>query len=184
MARRLVVSSTRRRAKFRKTVGFIHRDVGRPRVGARYFRAVAIALALGLPLNALADSPPLNLKCAGDLVFSQPLSTSARSIAFQAIVPFGDGYFLALTNPETRAIERPLYDMEVLSGSLQVEGAPPETIVWTRTSGRNGEIVGQAIASDGEMFSLAVERAPVGSSRRPFTLFGTAGSSLYRGACE
>jgi hypothetical protein len=149
--------------------------------GALYWSAVALTL----PANALADdSAPLTLECAGELAFSLPLAKSANAISFLTTVPFGEGNFLALANPETGKIERPLYDMEVLSGSFQVAERPPEAIVWTRTSGRSGELIGQAIASDGQIFSLAIQKAAAGSALRPFVLFGTAAATLYRGNCE
>jgi hypothetical protein len=139
---------------------------------------------IGAPTGAWADTiEQLDLKCAGAIFAGQNGAPARATIAFEVTVPFGDGDFLALANPETGKPEKLLRDMEVLSGSFRIEREAPQTIVWTRTAGRSGSLTGQVIGSDGEIFSLTIAGAPAGFMERPFVLFSSAAGALTRGSC-
>jgi hypothetical protein len=133
---------------------------------------------------AAADKPePLLLQCIGEIAFGPGLTARGAALSFETSVPFGEGGFIGLSDPETGKIETPLYDMEVLTGSFRIDREAPQAIVWTRATGQRGWFVGQVIGSDGELFSLTIRNPPAGSSARPFVLFSTAASSAYRGTC-
>lgn len=146
-------------------------------------RLALLALLCGFPTIAFGDAKePLNLKCVGAIA-SSPSIGAAADISFQTSVPFDEGRFITLSDPESGKVDKPIYDMEASTGSFQIGADPPQTIVWTRATGRNGWFVGEVIGSDGELFSLTIHSAPVGSTERPFALFGTAAGNLYRGHC-
>ena len=148
--------------------------------------AAGLCLAAGIVLPAIAaadEGERLNLKCIGEIAFGQSLPAVGPKLAFETDVPFGEGRFIALANPETGNAEKLIYAMEALTGSFQMENNPAEMIVWTLATSRKGGFVGQVIGSDGEILSLTIRTAPAGSTERPFTLFGTAAGSLYRGSC-
>jgi hypothetical protein len=81
------------------------------------------------------------------------------------------------------AILKPLYDAESTSGHLQFSDGEETTVVWTRMSGADGALMGEAILSDGDVLALTVERAAQGTANRSFVLFAAAPSSLVRGTC-
>jgi hypothetical protein len=144
----------------------------------------ASAFVIGLPSIALADKDvQLNLKCAGEIVFAQKPAATQTKLSFDTTVPFGDGDFISLSNPETGKVERLLYDWEALTGSFQIGRESPETIVWTRATSRQGGFIGEVIGGDGEILSLTIQSAPTGSAERPFMLMGAAAGSVYRGNC-
>jgi hypothetical protein len=58
-----------------------------------------------------------------------------------------------------------------------------QTIIWTRMSGADGALIGEAIISDGDVLSLSIEQRSEGTTQRPFVLFAAAHSSLFRGTC-
>jgi len=160
----------------------------------RSFATLALAAALLEPSHTRANgdtseaaerTPSVTLACAGRLAFglAPPSFASGSELTFEASVTFGEGEILALVDPETKAVERVLYDAESTSGSLRFKDGDESTIVWTRMSGAAGPLLGQAIASDGDVATLSIERAPEGSRDRPFVLFATASASLYRGTC-
>jgi hypothetical protein len=65
--------------------------------------------------------------------------------SFETDVPFGEGDFLALSNPESGKVEKLVYPMEVLTGSFRRERAPPEEIVWTLETSKLGEFIGRVV---------------------------------------
>jgi hypothetical protein len=123
----------------------------------------------------------LRLDCAGTRI--PGVGVGAGEVAFAVSATFGEGEILALVDPETKAVERTLYDAEATSGALRFKDGSEATIVWTRMSGVSGPLLGQAIASDGDVVALSIDRAPDSSAGRPFTLFRAAGADLYRGVC-
>ena len=90
---------------------------------------------------------------------------------------------VALIDPETSAVLKPLYDAETTIGHLKVGGGEETTIVWTRMSGADGALMGAAIMSDGDVLALTIDHASQGTTQRPFTLFAAASASLVRGTC-
>ena len=88
-----------------------------------------------------------------------------------------------MVDPETSAVRQPLYDAETTSGRLSFSDGEETTIVWTRMSGADGALVGEAIMSDGDVLVLSVEQAAKGTTERPFVLFAAAPASLVRGTC-
>jgi hypothetical protein len=104
-------------------------------------------------------------------VFGLPLPlTSASTLSFEVSITFGEGELLALVDPETSKVDKIIYDAESTSGSLILGEGYETTIVWTRTSGATGPLVGQAITSDGDVIGLSIEPARAGSEQ-PFVLF-------------
>ena len=102
---------------------------------------------------------------------------------FGVSATFGEGATIALVDPETNAIRQPLYDAETTIGHLKFSGGEETTIVWTRMSGADGALMGEAILSDGDVLALTIERAAQGTAQRPFVLFAAASASLVRGTC-
>jgi hypothetical protein len=160
--------------------------------------AISLSAALGLaaaildPPHARANGPggesapvaqSMKLNCSGRLGVGQSPPAFGSDLSFEVSVSFGEGEILALVDPETKAVERTLYDAESTYGSLRVKDGSEATVVWTRTSGAAGPLLGQAIASDGDVIALSIGRAPEGSSDRPFVLFAAASASVYRGTC-
>ena len=88
-----------------------------------------------------------------------------------------------LVDPETNAILKPLYDAESTSGHLIFSDGEETTVVWTRMSGADGALMGEAILSDGEVLALTIERAAQETANRSFVLFAAAPPSLVRGTC-
>ena len=158
------------------------------------FAALCFVAAIPDPSNSHANggagagapaAQSMKLECAGRLTVGQSLPSFAGGpeLSFAVSVSFGEGEILALIDPETKAVERTLYDAESTYGSLRFNDGYETTVVWTRMSGAAGPLLGQAIASDGDVIALSIARAPEGSSDRPFVLFATASAALYRGTC-
>lgn len=111
-----------------------------------------------------------------------PSFASGAEAKFVVSASFGEGAIVALVDPETSAIHEPLYDAESTSGRLRFSNGEETTIVWTRMSGKDGALVGEAIMSDGDVLALSIEAGSQGTER-PFVLFAAASASLFRGAC-
>ncbi len=140
--------------------------------------------AAGAEAPDTADS--LHLSCAGRLAFGRTFRSSEAqpSLEFEVSVRFGEGEILALVDPETSKVETALYDAEVTSGSLRIKTGDVLPIVWTRLSGVTGPLIGEAIASDGDVLALSVEGQEASGEGRPFALFAAADASAYRGVCK
>jgi hypothetical protein len=117
----------------------------------------------------------LELNCASDEKGQGP---------FQLSVRFGDGFLIALTEPQTGKVDRLVYDAEVLTGTLHRPGSPAQTIVFTRATSLRASLVGTGITSNGDLVSLVIRSAATGQSDRAFTLFETAGATLLHGSCR
>ena len=105
------------------------------------------------------ENSSITFDCAGHAPDerSHPHFASGSEVKFEVSATFGEGAIVALVDPETKAILKPLYDAESTSGHLQF--------------------------SDGEVLALSVERAAQGTANRPFVLFAAASPSLVRGTC-
>lgn len=114
---------------------------------------------------------------------SFPPSRAGDDAKFEVSATFGEGAIVALVDPETSAIRQPLYDAESTSGRLSFSDGEETTIVWTRMSGADGALVGEAITSDGDALALSIEQASGEKTERPFVLFAAASASLFRGIC-
>ena len=77
----------------------------------------------------------------------------------------------------------PLYDAETTIGHLGFSDGEEATIVWTRMSGADGALMGEAIMSDRDVLALTLDPASKGTTGRPFTLFAAASASLVRVTC-
>jgi hypothetical protein len=113
---------------------------------------------------------------------SPPSFATGGEAKFEVSATFGEGAIVALVNPETTAVLKPLYDAETTSGHLSFSDGEETTIVWTRMSGVDGALVGEAIMSDGEVLALTIKQGSE-ATQRPFVLFAAASASLYRGTC-
>ena len=102
---------------------------------------------------------------------------------FEVSASFGEGAIVALVDPATNAVRQPLYDAKSTSGRLRLGDGGEATIVWTRMSGADGALVGEAIMSDGDVLALSIDPASGATTGRPFVLFAASPSSLFRGAC-
>ena len=131
------------------------------------------------------ENSSITFDCAGHAPDerSHPHFASGSEVKFEVSATFGEGAIVALVDPETKAILKPLYDAESTSGHLQFSDGEETTVVWTRMSGADGALMGEAILSDGEVLALSVERAAQGTANRPFVLFAAASPSLVRGTC-
>ncbi len=127
----------------------------------------------------------MTFACAGRASEGEsfPSFASGAEAKFEVTATFGEGAVVALVDPETSAIRQPLYDAESTSGRLSFSDGEETTIVWTRMSGAEGALIGEAIMSDGDVLSLSIEQRSGGTARRPFVLFAAAHSSLFRGTC-
>lgn len=136
------------------------------------------------PVAAPANG--FELACSGTLAFGRTFLSGAAeaTLDFEVSVQFGEGEMLALVDPETSKVETVLYDAEVTSGLLRFKGGDDRRIVWTRMSGQTGPLVGEAVASDGDIVALSIERRTTDVDERPFALFAAAGGSAYRGVCR
>jgi hypothetical protein len=110
-----------------------------------------------------------------------PFATGGQA-KFRVSATFGEGAIVALVNPETNEVVKPLYDAETTSGHLSFGDGEETTIFWTRMSGVDGVLVGEAIMSDGDVLALTIKQAP-SATQRPFVLFAAAAASLFRGTC-
>jgi hypothetical protein len=114
---------------------------------------------------------------------SSPPSFAHRGEAkFEVSATFGEGAIVALVNPETNAVLKTLYDAEATTGHLSFSEGEETTIVWTRMSGVDGVLVGEAIMSDGDVLALTIEQGSE-ATQRPFVLFAAAPASLFHGTC-
>jgi hypothetical protein len=113
---------------------------------------------------------------------SLPSFATAGEAKFEVSATFGEGAIVALVNPETNTILKPLYDSETTTGRLSFSDGEETTIVWTRMSGVDGALVGGAITSDGDVLALTIEPGSE-ATQRPFVLFAAAPPSLFRGSC-
>jgi hypothetical protein len=111
-----------------------------------------------------------------------PSFASGGEAKFQVSATFGEGAIVALVDPETSTVRQPLYDAESTTGHLRFSDGEETTIVWTRMSGAEGVLVGEAIMSDGDVLALTIEQGPE-ATQRPFVLFAAAPASLFRGTC-
>ncbi len=111
-----------------------------------------------------------------------PSFASGGEAKFTVSATFGEGATVALVDPETSAVLEPLYDAETTVGHLRFSDGEETTIVWTRTSGVDGALLGEAIMSDGDVLALTIEQGPQGKTRA-FVLFAASSASLVRGTC-
>ena len=137
------------------------------------------------------DSPApaeteLTFHCAGHASEggSLPAFASGAEVKFEVSASFGEGAIVALVDPATNAVRQRLYDAESTSGRLRLGNGEETTIVWTRMSGVDGALVGEAITSDGDVLALSIDPASGGTAGRPFVLFEAAQASQFRGACD
>ncbi len=114
---------------------------------------------------------------------SLPSFASGGEAKFEVSATFGEGAIVALVDPETSAVLKPLYDAETTIGHLGFSDGEETTIVWTRMSGADGALMGEAIMSDGDVLALTIDPASKRTTERPFTLFVGASASLIRGPC-
>jgi hypothetical protein len=127
----------------------------------------------------------MTFDCAGrtSQAGSFPSFASSGEAKFEVTATFGEGAIVALVDPETSAIRQLLYDAESTSGRLSFSDGEETTIVWTRMSGGDGALIGEAIMSDGDVLSLSIEQRTEGTAHRQFVLFAAAHASLFRGTC-
>jgi hypothetical protein len=150
------------------------------------------ALLLAPPLSRADDSSAAGAKEAVTVTFdcagrasdekSLPTFASGAEAKFEVSAAFGDGAIVALVNPETNAVLKPLYDAETTTGHLSFSDGEETTIVWTRMSGVDGVLVGEAITSDGDVLALTIEQGAK-AGQRPFVLFAATSATLFRGTC-
>ena len=112
-----------------------------------------------------------------------PSFASGGEAKFEVSATFGEGAIVALVDPESSAVLKPVYDAETAIGHLGFSDGEEATIVWTRMSGADGALMGEAIMSDGDVLALTIDPASQGTTERPFTLFAGATASLIRGPC-
>ena len=159
-------------------------------------RSILLVFCVSLPAPSLAganESPApdaahtqsIILDCNGRASEgSGPTSfASGGETGFEVNATFGEGATVALIDPETSAVLKPLYDAETTIGQLRFGGGEETTVVWTRMSGADGALMGEALLSDGEALALTIERAAQGTADRSFLLFAAAQPSLVRGTC-
>jgi hypothetical protein len=113
---------------------------------------------------------------------SLPSFASSAEAKFEVTATFGEGAVVALVDPETSAIRQPLYDAESTSGRLSFSDGEETTVVWTRMSGADGALVGEAIMSDGDVLGLTIEQGS-DATQRLFVLFSAAPATLFHGTC-
>jgi hypothetical protein len=153
---------------------------------------VLVVFCVSLPARSLAGADESSVSHASIILDcngrtsegkAPPPFASGGETAFAVTATFGDGATIALIDPQTSAVLKPLYDAETTIGLLRFGGGEETTIVWTRMSGADGALMGEAILSDGDVLSLTIDRAAQGIAQRPFTLFAAASASLIRGTC-
>ena len=120
------------------------------------------------------EASSITFDCAGRTSEgrSLPSFASGAEAKFEVSATFGEGAIVALVDPETSAVRQPLYDAESTSGRLRFSDGEETTIVWTRMSGADGALVGEAIMSDGDVLALRSRTGqgaapPVRPVRRP-----------------
>ena len=135
--------------------------------------------------SAAKAAPSVTFDCVGRTSNERSLPSFASGggeAKFEVSATFGEGAIVALVDPETSLVRRPLYDAESTTGHLRFGDGEETTIVWTRMSGADGALVGGAIMSDGDVLALTIEQGP-DATQRPFVLFAAAPASLLRGTC-
>jgi hypothetical protein len=159
-------------------------------------RSILLVFCVSLPAPSLAganESPApdaahtqsIILDCNGRASEGRgPTSfASGGETGFEVNATFGEGATVALIDPETSAVLKPLYDAETTIGQLRFGAGEETTVVWTRMSGAEGALIGEAIMSDGDVLALTIDRAAQGTAQRPFVLFAATSASLIRGTC-
>jgi hypothetical protein len=154
---------------------------------------LGLCASLSPSLSWADDSPVAGAKKASSVTFdcagrtsdgtNLPSFVSAGEAKFEVSATFGEGAIVALVDPESSAVLKPLYDAETTIGHLSFSDGEEATIVWTRMSGADGALMGEAIMSDGEVLALTIDPASKGTTERPFTLFAGASATLMRGPC-
>jgi hypothetical protein len=149
------------------------------------FLSPSLSGSVNSAVAAAKENLSITLDCAGHAPDekSPPHFASGSEVKFEVSATFGEGAIVALVDPETKAILKPLYDAESTSGHLKFSDGEETTVVWTRMSGADGALMGEAILSDGEVLALTVEQAAQGTANRSFVLFAAAPPSLVRGTC-
>jgi hypothetical protein len=151
------------------------------------FCAIFLVPSLSLAEESRAPAEALSVifDCAGRTSDAKnlPPFASGAQVKFEVSATFGEGAIVALVDPETSAVRQPLYDAESTSGRLNFNDSDETTIVWTRLSGADGALVGEAIMSDGDVLALSIEQGSEASTERRFVLFAAASASLFQGAC-
>jgi hypothetical protein len=164
----------------------------RARIGIASAWLALFSLLLAPSLSSAQDSSVAGAKKASSITFdcvgstsderSLPSFASRGETKFEVSATFGEGAIVALVNPESDAVLKPLYDAETTTGHLSFGDGQETTIVWTRMSGVDGVLVGEAIMSDGDVLALTIEQGSE-ATQRPFVLFAAAPASLFRGSC-
>ena len=157
---------------------------------------MSVWLGLGASLSSsfswADDSPVAGAEKASSVIFDCAGRTSdgtnlsfasGGEAKFEVSATFGEGAIVALADAESSAILKPLYDAETTIGHLGFSDGEEATIVWTRMSGADGALMGEAIMSDRDVLALTIDPAFKGTTERPFTLFAAASASLVRGTC-
>jgi hypothetical protein len=136
------------------------------------------------PITGAKKASSITFECAGRTSDEKNLAafSTGAEVKFEVSATFGEGAIVALVDPESSAVLKPLYDAESTTGHLRLSDGEETTIVWTRMSGADGPLIGEAIMSDGDVLSLSIEQGSEGT-QRPFVLFAAAHSSLFRGTC-
>jgi hypothetical protein len=73
---------------------------------------------------------------------SLPSFASGGEAKFEVSATYGEGATVALIDPETSAVLRPLYDAETTVGRLSFGDGEETTIVWTRMCRAGGALMG------------------------------------------
>ena len=152
------------------------------------FCAVLLGPSLSPAGQASVPSPgkalSITFDCVGRISEGRglPSFASGSEAKFEVSATFSEGAIVALVDPETSAVLQPLYDAETTIGHLRFSDGEETTIVWTRMSGADGALMGEAIMSDGDVLALAIEHGSEGT-QRAFVLFAAARANLLRGTC-
>ena len=158
---------------------------------------MSVWLGLGASLSSsfswADDSPVAGAEKASSVIFdcagrtsdgtNLPSFASGGEAKFEVSATFGEDAIVALADAESSAILKPLYDAETTIGHLGFSDGEEATIVWTRMSGADGALMGEAIMSDRDVLALTIDPAFKGTTEHPFTLFAAASASLVRGTC-
>jgi hypothetical protein len=80
------------------------------------------------------ENSSITFDCAGHAPDekSPPHFASGSEVKFEVSATFGEGAIVALVDPETNAILKPLYDAESTSGHLKFSDGEETTVVWTQ----------------------------------------------------
>jgi len=122
---------------------------------------VSVWLGLGASLSSsfswADDSPVAGAEKASSVIFdcagrtsdgtNLPSFASGGEAKFEVSATFGEGAIVALADAESSAILKPLYDAETTIGHLGFSDGEEATIVWTRMSGADGALMGEAITA-------------------------------------